>query len=337
MKEVYPGIFLIEEKGAYGAVKPPENVYILAGADGLIYDAGYGDKKTVRYLVGEIKKIEELYKSRNKEFKLTRVLPSHAHPDHISGANLLKKILGVRILLTKRMFETFKDKQSFLKFFEPNREEDLLSITNFRRRIKTSFQQHLWRFFYRRLYGLNYITEPDEIINENSEIIVNNEVWKIFHSPGHSPDHLSLYNEEKGVLFSGDNILRSITTWLGPPHCNIEDYVKSIEIIQKLPKLDLVLSAHGSPIENPRKRVNEILEHRKERLDQVIKIVKKSGAKGISPSEIVEALYPNEKKIMRGIARGWVCLTLKMLEQQNLAERKKTKKKILFFPLDKKI
>ena len=42
MKEVYPGIFLIKEKGTFGAIKPPENIYVLAGPDGIIYDAGYG-------------------------------------------------------------------------------------------------------------------------------------------------------------------------------------------------------------------------------------------------------------------------------------------------------
>ena len=55
MKEVYPGIFIIREKGAYGTIKPAENIYILAGNDGLIYDAGYGKKKTIKYVMPKIK------------------------------------------------------------------------------------------------------------------------------------------------------------------------------------------------------------------------------------------------------------------------------------------
>lgn len=46
MKEVYPGIFFIRESGGMlGIAKPPENIYVLAGNDGLIFDAGYGTKR----------------------------------------------------------------------------------------------------------------------------------------------------------------------------------------------------------------------------------------------------------------------------------------------------
>ena len=74
MNEVYPGIFLIKERGAFGAIKPPENVYVLAGSDGIIYDAGYGTKRAVKYLIKELKEIENYFEEQNKEFKLTRIL-----------------------------------------------------------------------------------------------------------------------------------------------------------------------------------------------------------------------------------------------------------------------
>ncbi len=332
MKEVYPGIFQIEEKGAYGVVKPPENVFVFAGANGLIYDAGYGDKKSIKYIVKEIKKIGDLYKSQNKDFKITRVLPSHAHPDHISGSVRLKKILGVKIILTQKMANTYNGKKNFIKFFEPNREKDMLSVDTILRKFKDWVQHHLWRTFYYQLYGIKFIKQPDEIIEEKSQISINNEVWNIFPSPGHSPDHISLYNEEKGILFSGDNILRSVTTWLGPPHCDINDYVKSVEYIQKLPKLDLVIAAHGSPITNPKERIAEILKHRKERAQRVLDLVNSHAERGISPSEIVKEIYPGQSAIMQNTGRGWVCLTLKMFEQQGLVRREKTKKVFLFFP-----
>ena len=50
MREVYSNIFLIKEKGSFGAIKPPENIYVLAGSDGIIYDAGYGTKRAVKHL-----------------------------------------------------------------------------------------------------------------------------------------------------------------------------------------------------------------------------------------------------------------------------------------------
>jgi glyoxylase-like metal-dependent hydrolase (beta-lactamase superfamily II) len=333
MEEVSPGIFAIKEKGSIRIVKPPENVYILAGSDGLIYDAGYGNKKTVKYLVNQIKKIEETYKSQNKEFNIHRVLPSHWHPDHSSGLKLLREKIGVKIVLTKKTQEILKNKKTFRTHFEyQDIQEEILSIRNRRRRIKDRISRFMWWRIYRRIYGLAF-TEPDEIIENRSEISINGETWKIFPSPGHASDHISLYNEEKGILFSGDNVLRSITTWLGPPECSVEDYVNSLEEIQNLPNLKLILSAHGSPVTNPRERISDILEHRKERMQQVIDLVNKNSQNGITPSGIVNALYPTRSLMIDNAARGWVVLTLKMLEQKNQIKRVVGKKKIRFFPM----
>jgi glyoxylase-like metal-dependent hydrolase (beta-lactamase superfamily II) len=334
MKEVYPGIFKIKEKGKIRIIKPPENVYILAGSDGIIYDAGYGNRKTVKYLISQIKKIEASYKAQNKDFNLNRVLPSHWHPDHSSGLKLLREKLGVKITLTKKSHDILKTKKDFRTHFEyQDVQEEIMSIRNRRRRFKDKISRFMWWRFYRRMYGLNFISNPDEIIENKSEISINGEIWKIFPSPGHASDHISLYNEEKGILFSGDNVLRSITTWLGPPECSVEDYIKSLEEIQKLPKLDLILAAHGSPITNPRERVTEILQHRKEREQQVIDLINEKGEDGISPSGIVKALYPNGNIMIDNAARGWVVLTLKMLENKNIVRREVGKKKIRFFPV----
>jgi len=334
VKEVYPGIFLIKEKGAFGAIKPPENIYILAGADAIIYDAGYGTKRAVKHLIKEANRIKNHFKEQNKDFKITRILVSHCHPDHFSGLKRIRDVLGIKVVITKKSAEMIKNKKNFIKSFETDAYEDYLRIRKNKSRKIINFLRNVGsRLFYQRIYGACYIDNPDEIIEENTEIMINGENWKIFPSPGHSVDHISLYNEEKGILFSGDNILRSITTWLGPPNSNITAYIKSIEEIQKLPKLKLILSAHGSSIENPMERIDEILVHRKEREKQILNIVRESKENGISPKNIIKAIYPNNSRFLHQVARGWVVLTLKMLEEKNLINRKDTKKEILFFPV----
>jgi hypothetical protein len=46
MQEVYPGIFMVTEKGAWGVLKPSTNIYIIPGKGGIMYDAGYGSRKS---------------------------------------------------------------------------------------------------------------------------------------------------------------------------------------------------------------------------------------------------------------------------------------------------
>ena len=333
MKEVYPGIFLITEKGRFKAFKPPENIYILAGSDGLIYDAGYGDIKNIKYVYREIKKIKELYHDRNENFNLKRVLPSHAHPDHFSGLIGLRKYLGVKIILSKNTANIIRNKQSYQKFFRGNIYEDYLRLKTLRERIKEQIENIGTYVFYNKIFGLKYVSDPDLIIDADSTIIINEENWKVFPSPGHTPDHISLYNEDKGILFAGDNILKEITTWLGPPDSNIIDYINTIKRIQQLPNLKLIFTAHGNPITNPKERINEILKHREERTKQVLQLIKKNSIDGISPRQIVLKLYSQNSRMIRQIARGWVVLTLKMLEKQHLIKRSIMKKEIRFYPI----
>jgi glyoxylase-like metal-dependent hydrolase (beta-lactamase superfamily II) len=333
MREVYPSIFLIKEKGRFGVIKPPENIYVLAGSDGIIYDAGYGTKRAVKQLFKGLKEIENHFRKQKKEFNITRILVSHCHPDHFSGLKRIRKSLDIKIVLTKRSREIIKNKKSFIKSFETDAYKDYLRIRKKTiRRIINFLRNAGSKLFYHRMFGVSYIEDPEEIIEENANILINGEMWKIFPSPGHAIDHISLYNEDKGILFSGDNILRSITTWLGPPNSDIAEYVNTIKTIEKLPNLKLILSAHGSPIEKPQERIAEILTHRKAREDQVLDIIYNNSTNGISPKEIVRAIYPNNSRFLHQVARGWVVLTLTLLENKNLIKRKDTKREILFFP-----
>ncbi|MHA1930886.1 MAG: MBL fold metallo-hydrolase [Promethearchaeota archaeon] len=326
MKEVYPGIFLIEEKGRF---RPSDNIYVLAGNDGLIYDAGYGYKNAVKHFFKEFKEIQRNYK---KIFKITRVTVSHGHSDHFSGLKYISETFGIKIILTEKIAETIKDKVSFETNFQGDDYEDYLrvrkkiirKIWNFLRRLGTNL-------FFRGIHGLSYLDSPDEIINENSIIQINGEPWKIFPSPGHSPEHISLYNEEKGILFSGDNVLKMRSTWLGPPESNITDYIETIKKIQNLPNLNLILPAHGEVIENPKDNLIAILERMNERQKQVLDAINKHSEKGLSPDDILNLIYPNSKRFIRIIARDWVVLTLKMLEEKEIIKRTIVKKKILFF------
>ena len=336
MKEVYPGIFLIREKGSFGNIKPTENIYIIAGEDGLVYDAGFGNKKAIKHFLEEVEQIKNEQVQKKKGFSITRIIPSHCHPDHFSGLMKIRKKTGVKVLLTTRMAEIIKDKKSFMKSFNADGYTDYLFLKKGLKRKLRDFLEILFtRFFYKRIYGLSYISNPDEIIEEDSTIEINGEQWNLFPTPGHAIDHVSLYHEEKGILLSGDNILKSITTWLGPPNCDIKEYTRSLEYIHSLPNLKVILPAHGDLIENPKERIEEILKHRENRTKQLIEIVQKHSEMGVSPSDLVQIIYPHEKRMLRQIARGWICLTLKMLEKSNQVRRIEEDNVIKFFPSDK--
>jgi glyoxylase-like metal-dependent hydrolase (beta-lactamase superfamily II) len=307
---------------------------VLAGNDGLIYDAGYGSKKALRYFFEEFNEIRKYHEKQNKKFKITRIIASHGHSDHFSGLTSVSDTLGLKIILTEKIAKTIKDRISFEANFRGDDYEDYLRVRKKLVRKILNFLHRLgMRLFFRSVHGLSYLDHPDEIIDENSVIIINGERWEIFPSPGHSPEHISLYSEEKGILFSGDNVLKMRSTWLGPPESNIIDYVETIQKLLNLPNLNLILPAHGEIIENPKETLSAILKRMDERKRQVLDAIKNHSDKGLSPDDILNLIYHKRKKFTRIIGRDWVVLTLKMLESRKIIKREIKKNRILFFPI----
>jgi len=332
MKEVYPDIFLIKERRAFNSIRPEVNVFLIAGKDGLIFDAGFGTRKTVKFLSGEIKKIEKRYRDAGKEFSIKGVMPSHSHGDHFNGIKLLRKYLGLKIIVTDRIAQNISHRKIYRKNYNVSEKYRYIK-RGFFGDILHGLMEPLFYFFYQRIFGFSFINDPDEIIKENSEILINDEKWRIISAPGHSFDHVHLYNEEKGLLFAGDNVLRTITPWLGPPDSDLKQYLNTLEQILKLPRLNMIFAGHGSPIGNPVNRIKNLIEYRKERINFILEIVNNNSEKGITINQILNKIYSNEAGFKKRLSFGWVAVTLKYLEDNNSIIKVEEKRKIKLFPV----
>jgi glyoxylase-like metal-dependent hydrolase (beta-lactamase superfamily II) len=319
MKEVYPGIFMITERGVSGMLKPPVNLYVITGSDGLIFDGGYGSRGCIRIFERAYKEINRICRDRGVENRISRILLSHAHADHYSGQTRLKKKYNLDIILTERMSSIISDAKTYRNSYTVEKKKRRTGLRGFISGVFSRVTASFEFFIYRLYWGIDYVKNPDIVIGEKIKIMINGEDWEIFHSPGHSDDHITLYNRRSGILFSGDNIMRSINVWLGPPRSDLDMYDSSLQQILSLEKLELILSAHGSPVTEPGKRIREILAWRRKRVNDVHDIIKSAGTDGVSIREILASLYPGENKVKHDFARGWVELTLyKLLEEGSI-------------------
>lgn len=128
---------------------------------------------------------------------------------------------------------------------------------------------------------LNY-----EELKDKQEIEVDGIKLKIFHTPGHTTDHIILFDEKSQSVFSGDTILGEGTAVFE----DLFDYMKSLKLILDLnPKV--IYPAHGDLIDdNPVEKIKYYIEHRNIREKQILNTIEASKS-ALSVLQIVRSCY----------------------------------------------
>ncbi|MDI3256446.1 MAG: MBL fold metallo-hydrolase [Kyrpidia sp.] len=91
-------------------------------------------------------------------------------------------------------------------------------------------------------------------------------------TPGHTPGHVSFWESNDGILFTGDAVLGAGTTWIGPPDGHLGTYLDTLRKLLTLPA-QAAGPAHGPIIEDPSSRIRYYLSHRLEREEQILALL----------------------------------------------------------------
>ncbi len=116
---------------------------------------------------------------------------------------------------------------------------------------------------------------PFTYVSEGDILNYGGYELEVIATPGHTPGHMCLYDAKKKILLCGDHILGTIT----PNICielsaenPLQDYLDSLAKIDKL-EVSLLLTAHGTPVEDMHARIKELYKHHEERLSEVLFIL----------------------------------------------------------------
>lgn len=113
--------------------------------------------------------------------------------------------------------------------------------------------------------------KPTAPLADADTIELAGRTWVAVHTPGHTADHLCLYDPEHHILLSGDHVLPTITPHiggLGQREDPLRDFFDSLDRMLTMP-IDTVLPAHGDVFGAIDERVADIHRHHARRLDHL--------------------------------------------------------------------
>jgi glyoxylase-like metal-dependent hydrolase (beta-lactamase superfamily II) len=221
------------------------------------------------------------------------VVITHSHPDHFGQAGQFRKRFGAEVI-THQTFRTFLDPEA-----EDQERADELEVIE--RPVKAQieslqgvdmsrgpFAKHTpWggdpyslprarrlRYWAMRKAAGRFVATPTPTRRvENAQVLeLGGREWVAVHTPGHTIDHLCLYDPAAGVMISGDHVLPTITphiSGLGTTVDPLKDFFDSLDLMKTFDGVGMVLPAHGLEFADLSGRAEAIKRHHHERLDKL--------------------------------------------------------------------
>lgn len=228
--------------------------------------------------------VDRLRRAGYKVGDVHTVVVTHSHPDHFGGALRLRYESGAEIV----SHESFKTMFDDILVTDSEDSEDL-AVRSFDEQmeiIERFMQQPTpWGgqrpgprrdFFEQMRSNTTEQPAPFETVKPTVRLVDGQTIrlarreWIAMHTPGHTEDHLCLYDPEHGVVFTGDHVLPSITPHIGgtmPQEDPLAMFFTSLNRMMEITDVSVALPAHGHPFTDLRGRSEYIIDHHEERLD----------------------------------------------------------------------
>lgn len=88
--------------------------------------------------------------------------------------------------------------------------------------------------------------KPAGLLSDGNEINIGNRLLKIYHTPGHSPGHIAIFDHNNGYLFTGDLLYDETPIYAFFPTTNPIDLVNSLEKVAGIPNVIKVYGGHNT-------------------------------------------------------------------------------------------
>ena len=175
------------------------------------------------------------------------------------------------------------------------------------------------------------------VLKEGDTLRISDYVFKCVETPGHSKGHMCLYEPRTKIFVAGDHILNDITPniQLWSDDWNpLKEYLESLAKVYEL-EIGLVLPGHRGIFRNGRERIQELKDHHRKRLEEIVSILEKGKKNAFQVASEMHwdilydswDLFPVSQK---WFATGEAISHLKYLEEEGILRKEMERKRIVF-------
>jgi glyoxylase-like metal-dependent hydrolase (beta-lactamase superfamily II) len=256
VEQIFPHIYKIEIPLPKSPLKAL-NAYLLKGPDRyLLIDTGWNRQECLDAMLSALEKLKV-------DLDRTDFFITHLHADHFG-------LVGKLARKTTRVYFGKVDTSVMMSIRERPKER---FNHMFRTYLNHGFPEAELRRAANNHPGFRYGPPPESdflTLRDGDRIEIGDYSFSCIMTPGHSPGHMCLYEGDKKILLSGDHILVDITpniTWWPEMENSLGSYLTSLERVYSL-DANLILPGHRRLMNNHRKRIKELQEHHKKRLEE---------------------------------------------------------------------
>lgn len=129
---------------------------------------------------------------------------------------------------------------------------------------------------------------PDRWLHDREVLACGDATLVVRETPGHTRGHVVFEDAEQQLVFSGDHLLPRITPSIAferdPEPLPLRSYLDSLTLMLDLPDARM-LPAHGHTAGRTRARAQELIDHHRQRLNQVSELVCAGYGTGLEVAE----------------------------------------------------